>query len=199
MNLSTYASGHLRPYKTDEEEIGVLEREEARRRRGGIGTFDPENPQEHWWPSSLDFKEEAVRRGPAIAVRSYDMLLAAIRRGHDLSRVYWFGHGAKGELQFGSGQKLTLETLRTRRDAKVSASFLPDGQIFFVACDTGGTREFMQALADALGVNIRGSAAGVEWSLGWEGESPHRKINLRGLSHCLKDDWGTPYTPMSNL
>jgi len=71
MNLSTYASGHLRRYKTDEEEIGVLEREEARRRRGGIGTFDPENSQEHWWPSSLDFKEEAVRRGPAIAVRSF--------------------------------------------------------------------------------------------------------------------------------
>jgi hypothetical protein len=199
MKLSTYASGYPRLYKTDEEEIRVLENEEARRRRGGIGTGDPENPQEHWWPSSLDFKEEAVRHGPAIAVPSYAMLLAAIRRGHDLSHVYWFGHGAKGELQFGSGQKLTLEALRTRHDAKVSANFLPDGQIFFVACDTGGTREFMQALANALGVTIRGSAAGVEWSLGWEGESPHRTISLRGLSHGLKDDWGTPYTPMSNL
>jgi hypothetical protein len=204
MNLSTYASGHLRPYKTDEEEIGVLEREEARRRRGGIGTFDPENPQEHWWPSSLDFKEEAVRRGPAIAVRSYDMLLAAIRRGHDLSRVYWFGHGAKGELQFGSGQKLTLETLRTRRDAKVSSSFLPDGKILFVACNVFESGEFKQALADSLGVTIVGSEGGVEWNIGWEGESPHRRISRRGLPEGLNFEdpthrWGTECKPKPNL
>ena len=154
MILSTYASGYPRPYKTDEEEVAAFRHENAKTRGSGIPTFDPQDSRECWWPNNVDFATEAARHGPAIAVRSYDMLLAAIRRGHDLSRVYWFGHGAKGELQFGSGQKLTLETLRTRRDAKVSASFLPDGQIFFVACDTGGTREFMQALADALGVNI---------------------------------------------
>jgi hypothetical protein len=63
MKLWTYASGYPRLYRSDEEEISVLENEEARRRRGGIGTGDPENPHEHWWPSSLDFKEEAVRTG----------------------------------------------------------------------------------------------------------------------------------------
>jgi hypothetical protein len=41
MEISTYASGYNRLYRTDEEKLAALLHENARTRGGGVGTVDP--------------------------------------------------------------------------------------------------------------------------------------------------------------
>jgi hypothetical protein len=186
MELSTYASGYKRLYLTDEEEVAACMGENARLRGGGIATIDPSNPRLHWWPSSLDFAAEAARSPPAVPVRDFRGLLDEIRRRNSLSTVFFYGHGADNELQFGSGQKLTMGEVSSLQHADVSARFLATGKMVFVACNAGQSQAFLQAIANALHVRIDGFPSGVEWNLTYIGLAPHRKITTRGLKDRAK-------------
>ncbi len=183
MAMSTFAGGYKRLYVTDEEELAACLGENARSRGGGIGTADPSNPRLHWWPSSLDFAAEAARHPPAYPVKSFAGLIQLLRTKRDLTKVYWFGHGADGELQFGNGQRLTTSGIQSTANVDVSASFSTGGEMVFVACNAGRKDEFFQQLANAMRVNVRGFPSGVEWTLNFVGQAPARSITRRGLAN----------------
>jgi hypothetical protein len=165
----------------DEEEIAVLMGDNARARGGGLATIDPNNPRLHWWPSSLDFQAEADRTPPSIPVRDFRDLLNQISKRKGLDAVYWYGHGARGELQFGGGYRTTISEISVMANADVSGNFAKGGKIVFVACNTGQDPAFLQAIANALRVRVDGFLSGVEWWLDFLGSAPRRKITRRGL------------------
>lgn len=181
--LSTFASGYQRLYASDEAELRACLGENARARTGGLGTIDPSDPELHWWPSSVDFRQEAQRhREPAQPVASFQSLIDVIRRHRDLERVLWFGHGAaSGELQFGAGRSLGFSGLATLRAADVSAHFVTGGTITFYACNFGQRQEFIQGIANALRVTACGFSRGVRWELQYSGSAPNRRITRRGI------------------
>jgi hypothetical protein len=182
MNLSAYASGYKRLYGSDEEELAACLDENAKRRGGGIATADPSDPYLHWWPSSLDFVAEAVLAPPAVPVRDFGALLVEIRKRKALETVFCYAHGARDELQFGAGNKLTIGEISVISNADASASFAGNGKIVFVACNLGLNGVFLQAIANALRVPVEGFPRGVEWRLQFVGLAPHRKITRRGLA-----------------
>lgn len=179
--LSTYASGYRRLYQNDESELRACLGENASARRGGIPTIDPANPEVHWWPGSVDFREEASRHGSAVGVRNFQALLDAIGRASNINQVLWFGHGAGAELQFGGGIRLGSADVMGLNNANVSRHFAPGGTITFYACNAGQSSDFFQAIADALRVRICGFSSGVRWELSYTGESPNRRITRRGV------------------
>ena len=181
--LSTYASGYARLYHNDEEELRACLGENARARTGGLGTIDPENPQLHWWPSSVDFREEAQRHSrSAVGVGSFAALLQAIRRHPNLDQVLWFGHGApSGELQFGGGSRFGMTDVVHLANADVSSHFAGGGTIALYACNAGQRPEFLQAIANATRVRVCGFTTGVRWELQYSGSSPQRRITRRGI------------------
>ena len=183
MKFSAYASEYKRLYNNDEEEVAALMGDNARLRGGGIGTGDPMNPRLHWWPSRQDFSAEAAKVLPAVPVRYFWTLLAEIKRRKGLETVYCFSHGARGELQFGGGNKLTMGEISVMSNADVSANFQTGGKVVFVACNTAQDRVFLQAIANALHVRVEGFPDGVKWSLEFVGLAPHRKITRRGLDN----------------
>jgi hypothetical protein len=183
MELSTYASGYKRLYATDEKELAACLGENARARGGGIGTIDPSDSTLHWWPSSVDFAAEAKRRPPAYGVRDFRELVDVIRRHKNLTRVYWYGHGAAAELQFGGGVRLTEGELAMVSNKDVSGNFAPDGELILIACNAGQSDSFLQAIANALRVRVRGYSTGIEWNLEYKGDFPHRAISRRGLTN----------------
>ena len=180
MNLSAYASGY---YRSDEEELAACLNENAKRRGGGIATADPSDPYLRWWPSSLDFAAEADFAPPALPVGDFWALLAEIRKRKGLETVFCYAHGARDELQFGAGKKLTIGEIGVMPNADVSTSFAGNGKIVFVACNLGLNGVFLQALANALRVPVEGFPNGVEWRLQFIGITPHRKITRRGLAN----------------
>ncbi len=100
MILAAYASGYPRNYSTDEDELRAC-LGENRAAGGRLATGDPSDPRMFWWPTTIDFRAEAERRGTPLGVANFQALVAAIRRYRNLTNVYWFGHGAARELQFG--------------------------------------------------------------------------------------------------
>jgi hypothetical protein len=189
--LSTYASGYPVYYQRDrsagcpyrsrggcnEHEINALE-------HGGRPTHDPENPDQSWWPRTEDFLAEAIKRaGRPIGVPNMAALLRVIGQHRSIDKVLWFGHGASGELQFGSGQRLNSAGIASLAD--VSGNFARGGAIEFYACNAGQSPGFFQSLANRLRVTVRGFSIGVEWNLSWDGDSPHRLITSRGIAGQL--------------
>jgi hypothetical protein len=189
--LVTYASGYRPYYRVDTSRScpfrsrgGCNEHEVSALLHRGRGTYDPEDPEEAWWPRNQDFLAEARKhsRRP-VPVSNMTALLTAIRHQRNLDRVIWFGHGASGELQFGSGQTLTAAGATHLPD--VSPHFAPGGMIDFFACNTGQSETFLQSLANALRVTVRGFSTGVRWNLHWEGDAPHRRVTSRGIDGNL--------------
>jgi hypothetical protein len=195
MELATFASGYKRLYVTDEEELAACLGENARMRGGGIGTIDPNNPRLHWWPSSVDFAAEAARHPPAYPVKTFRAFIEVVRSKKNLTRVYWFGHGADGELQFGNGQRLTASEVLSAGSADVSGSFSTGGEVVFVACNAGQKPEFLQRLANAMRVKVRGFPSGVEWELRFVGVPPIRSISRRGLADPRVTSQGRVFSP----
>jgi len=123
-------------------------------------------------------------------------LLSELHQRRHLQNVYWYGHGASAELQFGSGKKLTEMQVGLLPNADLSTSFEPTGEIFLIACNAAQSPAFLQAIADALHVRVRGYTTGIEWAIDYTGETPHRKVTRRGLRNAvdvLKS--GQPYMP----
>lgn len=191
VTLSTYASGypvHYRkdrdrkcPYRArggcDENEVNALE-------HGGRLTYDPHNPAQYWWPRTDDFRAEAKKQAKKpIGVATMGALIKTIQKRKNIRAVLWFGHGIKGELQFGSKKNFGRAGIASLPD--VSAKFSPNGNITFYACNAGQSRAFFQAMADKLRVPVRGFSTGVKWNLTWSGSSPHRLITSRGISGRL--------------
>jgi hypothetical protein len=183
VELSTYASGYKRLYTKDEDELAACLGEKARERGGGIGTIDPSDSRVHWWPSSVDFADEAARRPPAVGVRDFQQLVDVIHRHKNLTRVYWYGHGASTELQFGGGIALTQGALSMLSKPDVSENFAPTGELILIACNAGQTAPFLQAIANTLRVRVRGFSTGIEWRLDYKGMAPKRVISRRGLEN----------------
>jgi hypothetical protein len=178
-HLSTWAAGFKRHYRSDEEEVAVAFGENLRK-RGGTG--DPSDPQLFWWPTTVDFREQAMRRPKAVPVYDFHDLLDAIRRMRELENVHWFGHGAQnGELQFGNRHNFGPEQLAALKTPDVSSSFVPGGVITFYGCNAAFNGEFFQAIANALRVNVCGFKKGVRWEIRSAGESPRRRIVYRGV------------------
>ena len=71
------------------------------------------NPDRAWWPSKVDFETEAFRHSKyAVAVSSMQLLVQVIQTRDRyiktrarLTKVLWFGHGARGVLDFGDGDE----------------------------------------------------------------------------------------------
>jgi hypothetical protein len=120
---------------------------------------------------------------PAVPVRDFGALLAEIRKRKGLETVFCYAHGARDELQFGAGNKLTIGETSVMPNADVSTSFAGNGRIVFVACNLGLNGVFLQAIANALRVPVEGFPSGVEWRLQFIGLAPHRKITTRGLAN----------------
>src|SRR5256714_1266624 len=138
MDFSTYASGYKRLYKTDEAELRACLGENRAARGGGLPTGDPTNPDHFWWPATIDFQTEAERHKPAFPVADFSGMLATIRRNKNVKDVYWFGHGASGEPQFGAGKKLSAADLDGLTGQDLSSLFVPKGgRITSFACNTG--------------------------------------------------------------
>jgi hypothetical protein len=173
MELATFASGYKRLYVTDEEELAACLGENARMRGGGIGTIDPNNPRLHWWPSSVDFAAEAARHPPAYPVRNFRAFIEVIRSKRNLTRVYWFGHGADGELQFGNGQRLTASEVLAAGSADVSGSFSTGREIVFVACNAGQKPSSCSAWRTRCGSRFEGSPVGSNGSCDLSGFPPY--------------------------
>ena len=183
--LSTYASGYPRYYVKDKSHncprrnLGGCDENEIRALEhypGGTG--DPENPDQWWWPRSEDFKTEAaIHSNRPVAVADMGQLINAIRRCLNLSKVLWFGHGIPGELQFGSGKRLTFGNIAMLPD--LSAHFAPGGAIVFYSCDSGQTPQFFQAIANKLRVIVGGFDRGLKWEFNFDGQMPHRFITRR--------------------
>ncbi len=194
--LSTYASGYKAYYQKDESPTC------PRRRLGGCdeheigaltyeGTRDLEDPERHWWPRNADFLAEAGRHAKRpVGVASMAALVGAIRKQRGLTRVLWFGHGAKGELQFGGKQRLTAEDIASLDD--VSAHFAEGGTIDFYACNAGQSPSFYQAIANRLRVTVRGFTKGVVWTVDYDGDSPHRFVTRRGIKLGPKGEFPEP-------
>jgi hypothetical protein len=178
--IATYAKNYGRLYATDEEELRACLGENRAARGAGVGTFDPSNPQLYWWPSSVDFQEEAARSGHPVGVANFNELLAAIKRYRDLRDVYWYGHGSpSGEYQFGGGVRFKITDVAALRNSDVSKHFVSGGAITFFACNAGQKSDFLQAIANALRVPVRGFRTGVKWNLEYRGVAPHRRISKR--------------------
>jgi hypothetical protein len=190
--LVLYASGHPYRYSNDEEEVRAISGENARRRTG-LGTIDPEDPALHWWPSTVDFREEARRhaRRP-VSVGSFGAFLAAIRARRDLETVMFFGHGGPNLLKFGDNEYMRLADLSSADD--VSSSFATGGRVILYACNAAVTPEFLQRFASALSVTVCGFGRGVQWTLQWNGESPNRQITWRGVAREAGDALPSGYT-----
>ncbi len=189
--LVTYASGYPPYYRLDSSrdcpfrgQRGCNEHEVNALLDGGRLTFDPQNPEQAWWPRTQDFLAEANKhsRSP-VPVGNMTALVTAIQRQRGLHQVIWFGHGASGELQFGAGQ--SLATGGVPRLPNISQHFAQGGFIDFYSCNTGQSQPFLQSLANALRVTVRGFSAGVRWNLHWEGTAPHRRITSRGIDGRL--------------
>ena len=185
--MSTYAAGYARNYKTDEDELRAMLGENRRARGGGIGTFDPSDPELYWWPTTIDFREEARRRPPAVGTANFGALLKAIKAHKRLQTVYWFGHGASGELQFGNGVRFRAEDIASLKSPDVSENFEVKGSLVLLACNAGQSDAFLQAIANALRVTVSGYRVGVKWRLDYQGEAPRRKITYRGLAGGIPD------------
>jgi hypothetical protein len=186
ITLSAYASDYPRLYHNDEDELRACLGEAARERGGGLGTADPSNPVYHWWPSTVDFKEEAMRHGQlVVGVSSFSALLTAIRSKKNIDEVLWFGHGSAHELQFGKSTFKTSD-LAGLVNTSVRASFNPAGKITFTACNVAQDEGFLQSIASKLRVTVHGFNTGVEWGLKFSGNAPHRKIIERGIRSLPK-------------
>jgi hypothetical protein len=188
--ISTYASGYSAYYVRDRDRHcpyiargGCNENEIRALEHQGEMTFDPQNPDQCWWPRSEDFQVEARKHGNATGVGSMAALVQLIRQQRNLNLVLWFGHGASGELQFGSRQVLNASGISSLPD--LSAHFAANGMIDFYACNAGNSQGFFQSMANRLRVKVRGFATGVRWNLSWEGTSPHRLVTSRGISGAL--------------
>ncbi|MET0412960.1 MAG: hypothetical protein ABW217_16760 [Polyangiaceae bacterium] len=183
--LATFASGYPRLYGSDEAELAACLGEAARARSGGLLVRDPTNPELNWWPATVDFRDEAQRHGDAEGVDSFQALIDSVqrRRRGPFDAVYWFGHGApSGELQFGRSS-LGLQAIGALRNSDLSSRLRPGGAITFFACNAGQNQPFLQALADALRVRVKGFTRGLEWHLDYSGSTPHRHITRRGLAN----------------
>lgn len=187
--LSLYASGYPAYYSRDrsrkcpfrrkrgcdEEEIRAAMYKKIH------GTYDPQDPLKAWWPRTADFYAEAIKhaRKPK-GVASANQFITAIRRyPKKISRAMLFAHGIKGEIQFGSGQRLGVKNITSLPN--LSNHFTTTGTLDIFACNTGQSDAFLQGLADQLGVDVRGFTTGVKWRLKWDGQKPHRKITQRGV------------------
>jgi hypothetical protein len=154
-------------------------------------------------PSSALVAEQPRFRGGGrqastrVPVRNFAGLIQILRSKRDLTKVYWFGHGADGELQFGNGQRLTTSGILSTANADVSANFSPGGEIVFVACNAGRKDEFFQQLANAMRVSVRGFPSGVEWVLSFVGPAPARSITKRGLATPKVISEGKLFKPRS--
>jgi hypothetical protein len=138
-----------------------------------------------------------MRSPVAVGVRDFDGLVRAISARRQLITVYWFGHGAGGELQFGNSGKFTLANLGSIAGKNLSAHFIPGAEIVFAACNAVLSPELLQGIADALRVTVRGYSTGIKWSVSYKGDAQRRKITRRGLddgTEALKSA-GTPYQP----
>lgn len=179
--LVMYASGHPRLYSTDEEEIAAVTGEAAGA-GGRLGTIDPEDPAVHWWPSTLDFREEARRhaRRPS-AIGSLRQFIRTIRRQHNLDQAMFFGHGGRDLLKFGDTVYVRSADFRALGNADLSGHFTSSGSIILYACNAAYTEDFMQAMADAFRVRVCGFRNGVRWNIGYDGQRPNRTITSRGV------------------
>ncbi len=165
--LSLFASGYSRNYSTDEAEIRAVEHR---------GPHDPENPAETWWPTTIDFEAAARAHGGRVrGVASMNDVIENIQRQRGLSEVRLFTHGARGEIQFGSGGRLTRDSSLPN----LSCCFGTGGRIIFYACNAGYDETFFQALANQLQVTVCGFSRGVRWSIEWNPTT--RAITSRGL------------------
>jgi hypothetical protein len=183
--LITFASGYSRYHGSDEEEIQASEYREQH------GTFDPENPDQNWWPRAPDFRAAAEQSSSGARVQGVATPAALIRaiqsagRGRRrLTEVRWYGHGARAEVQFGSGGVLSIENIAMIPD--LSSHFTSDGKIVFYACNVQHQRvgvedSLLRAIANRARVSVCGFGTGVRYNLQWEGESPSRRITRRGL------------------
>jgi hypothetical protein len=129
---------------------------------------------------------EADRDPPAVAVRDFRWLINEIKKRKGLDTVFWYGHGARGELQFGGGNRATYGEISVMPNADVSANFTANGKIVFVACNAGQDSAFLQAIANVLRVRVDGFLSGVEWGIEFIGAAPRRKITKRGLVNRAK-------------
>lgn len=179
MNLAAYAGGYPRNYSADEDELRAC-LGEARAAGGRLATGDPSDPRMFWWPTTVDFRAEAQRRGVPLPVADFTALVAAIRHYRNVTNVYWFGHGAARELQFGRAV-LRAADIPSLGRLDLSAHLSAGATITFLACNAGQSPELMRGIANAVRVPIRGFTTGVRWELSYRGQSPHRAITRRGL------------------
>jgi hypothetical protein len=177
--LAAYASGYPRNYSTDEDELrGCLG--EARAAGDRLATGDPSDPRMFWWPTTVDFRAEAERRGAPLAVANFTALVAAIRRYRNLTNLHWFGHGAARELQFG-GAVFRADDVPSLGAVDLSSHLTAGATITFLACNAGQSPDLMRGIANAVPVPIHGFTTGVRWVLSYRGQPPHRAITRRGL------------------
>jgi hypothetical protein len=87
-------------------------------------------------------------------------------------------------MEISTCQKLTEGGLAMLSSADVSKSFAPNGELILVACNAGQSDVFLQAIANALQVRVRGYATGIQWSVEYKGSAPHRAISRRGLKNA---------------
>jgi hypothetical protein len=197
--LAAYASGYPPYYKSDEEEVSVISGESRKKRNGELGTGDPSNPLDYWWPRTADFQAEAqtIPDAEVVGVADLQALVAAIRARKNLQAAFWYGHGASGELQFGRS-RFTAGDLGSLAGNDLSSHFSADGQIIFVSCNTDNMNStLLQGIANALRVRVRGFNTGVRWEVQWDGETPRRKITHRGMGGASRSftSAGTPHIP----
>lgn len=136
--------------------------------------------------------DDRLSRGSApqassIGTANFGALLKAIKAHKRLQTVYWFGHGASGELQFGNGVRFRAEDIASLKSPDVSEHFEVNGSLVLLACNAGQSDAFLQAIANALRVTVSGYRLGVKWRLDYQDEAPRRKITYRGLSGGIPD------------
>ena len=121
---------------------------EARAAGGRLATGDPSDPRMFWWPTTIDLRAEAERRGVPLAVANFTALVAAIRRYRNLTNLYWFGHGAARELQFG-GAVFRAGDIPSLGGVDLSPHLSAGATIAFLACNAGQSPDLMRGIANA--------------------------------------------------
>jgi hypothetical protein len=94
---------------------------------------------------------EAERRGVPLAVANFQALIAVIRRYRNLTNVYWFGHGAARELQFG-GAVFRAVDIPSLGSVDLSPHLSAGATITFLACNAGQSPDLMRGIASAVRV-----------------------------------------------
>jgi hypothetical protein len=123
---------------------------------------------------------------------------------HGISRLIFIGHGSPGGLGLSGSQRSGRFSGMLRKENFRDADYtqlLPrvrwrkGATVDLFACNTGAGRHFMQAMANAFGVPVRGFASPIWWCLGHDPENT--KITSRGRvaatqgpgGQCNKPPW----------